>query len=188
MHLLNMVNGGDVAWKQQNTLDFYSFMACNPEHAEVFNSCMTDYSGTENAALAGSYDFSSFGTVADVGGGQGSLLLSILAKTPGAKGMLVDQPEVQQKNETNISLVNVAKIGVNIFAPGGIPAGADVYILKNVVHDHSVEKNVLLLKNIHKALQASSNPNKCVLIMEHIVSAIFDFLYRFFWFFLKNFF
>jgi len=38
------------------------------------------------------------------------------------------------------------------------------------VHDHATEKNIALLKNIHSALKASTNPNKCLLIIENVVS------------------
>lgn len=55
---------------------------------------MTGWSTQVARAIAESHDFSRFQTIVDVGGGYGALLASILLRTPGARGVVFDQPHV----------------------------------------------------------------------------------------------
>ena len=64
----------------------------HPEEQAVFNSAMTSNSRSEAQAVLEAYDFSRFGCVVDVGGGQGLLLKEILLACPAARGILFDQP------------------------------------------------------------------------------------------------
>jgi hypothetical protein len=60
----------------------------------MFNEAMTGKAHGQIAGILASYDFSSFGTIADIGGGRGHLLEAILAAYPNATGVLFDQPHV----------------------------------------------------------------------------------------------
>jgi O-methyltransferase domain len=46
------------------------------------------------AGILSTYDFSTFKTVADIGGGRGHLLQAVLNAAPNATGVLFDQPHV----------------------------------------------------------------------------------------------
>ena len=66
----------------------------------------------------------------DVGGGRGAFLTAILEAHPGMRGVLFDQPHV----------VEGAILGERGEVVGGsffdaVPAGADAYVLKAVLHD-----------------------------------------------------
>ena len=67
-------------------------MARDPEAAAIFDKAMATFAPMTAAAVAAAYDFSHFGTVADVGGGNGALLAGILGANPGLRGLLFDQP------------------------------------------------------------------------------------------------
>jgi hypothetical protein len=72
----------------------FDFLAENPEFAAIFNEDMTSISDMELAPILSAYDFSSFGTIVDVGGGHGRLLAAILGKWPRARGILFDLESV----------------------------------------------------------------------------------------------
>jgi len=58
---------------------------------------MTPWTSKTHSQIAGIlavYDFSSFRTIADVGGGNGHLLQAVLAAVPNANGVLFDLPHV----------------------------------------------------------------------------------------------
>ena len=54
----------------------------NPEERAIFDGAMTGNSRSEAQAALEGYDFSRFGCVVDVGGGQGLLLKEILLAYP----------------------------------------------------------------------------------------------------------
>jgi len=58
---------------------------------------MTEGSARLAAEIVTTYDFSGFGTIVDVGGGQGLLLSAILQAVPAARGILVDVPHVIER-------------------------------------------------------------------------------------------
>jgi hypothetical protein len=48
----------------------------------------------EPPAVAAAYDFSTFNTIVDVGGGTGNLLAAILTRNAGPRGVLFELPRV----------------------------------------------------------------------------------------------
>ena len=56
-------------------MEVYAYLQQNPADAAVFDAAMFSVSGQEAAALRDAYDFSRFGTLVDVGGGRGLVLV-----------------------------------------------------------------------------------------------------------------
>ena len=73
---------------------FWGYVAENPEHSRLFNDAMTGKSHGQAAGILAAYDFSDLDAIADIGGGNGHLLQSILGATPNLKGVLFDLPHV----------------------------------------------------------------------------------------------
>jgi 2,7-dihydroxy-5-methyl-1-naphthoate 7-O-methyltransferase len=75
--------------------------------------------------------------VVDIGGGTGSLLAEILWARPTVQGTLVDQPSTVARSGKIFQAAGVAgrvtAVGQSFFEP--LPAGADLYLLKNVLSD-----------------------------------------------------
>ena len=63
-----------------------------PAEATIFNQAMRDLSTSISPAVAASFDWSRFPVIADIGGGIGSQLSSILDAHPSCRGILFDQP------------------------------------------------------------------------------------------------
>ena len=100
------------------------------------------------------YDFSAFGTVVDVGGGQGSLLSAILRATPAARGILVDLPHVVETARTLVEERGIADrcelVGGSFFE--SVPAGGDAYVLKWIVHDWNDADATRILRTVRAAI------------------------------------
>jgi hypothetical protein len=73
-------------------MTFDDYLEKNPNTSQTLTEVMTSVSQVSNAAIVGSYDFSAFRTVVDVGGGHGSLVSAILKENPELHGILFDLP------------------------------------------------------------------------------------------------
>src|SRR5882672_6052678 len=57
---------------------FWDYFARHPEEGKIFNEAMVAKGQAQMPAVVAGYDFSRFGTIADIGGGRGHLLQAIL--------------------------------------------------------------------------------------------------------------
>lgn len=150
--------------------DFYSYLREDaPEAQEVFNKAMTQVSGLTSDKVAAAIDLGGVGVVADVAGGQGNLLATLLRREPDVKGVLFDLAEVLPSAEDSLR-------------PGGELAGraelvggdctremdveADLYILKNIL-DWPDENSISTLRHI----AAAAKPGARVLVVDSLVDA-----------------
>ena len=68
----------------------FDYIGKHPDLAPVFDAGMTAFHGHETNAMLEAYDFSEVGTLADIGGGNGSLLTAVLRRYPQLRGILFD--------------------------------------------------------------------------------------------------
>jgi len=127
-------------------------LSSSREEAEVFHRAMTNISGMETGLIVDGYDFSGIRRLADVGGGHGFLLASILERNPALRGVLFDLPQVV----AGVPADRFGNCADRIEIESGsfferAPAGCDAYIMKHIIHDWSDEKALTILKNCHKA-------------------------------------
>src|SRR5690242_2657809 len=81
------VRTGEPAFHRTNPgADAFASINLDPEQAAIFDEAMSAFAPQTSAAVAAAYDFSQFGTVADIGGGNGSLLIGILKANPALRG------------------------------------------------------------------------------------------------------
>jgi len=100
--------------------------------------------------------------VVDVGGGNGSLLVALLGRQPGLRGIVFDLPE---------TVVDRASLGDRITFLAGdffdrVPAG-DVYVLSTVLHDWDDERAAAILRTIRR----TAAPDARLVILDAVVSA-----------------
>jgi hypothetical protein len=133
-------------------LGFWDFVARYPERAGVFDEAMT--SGAQGRAndLLAAVDWSSVRLAVDVGGGQGRLLASVLAKQPQVRGIVLDRHEVvtTPAAETAAVVDRLDMRGGDFFA--AIPEGADVYVLSRIVHDWPDRDAITILRTCRAAM------------------------------------
>ena len=105
--------------------------------------------------MLAAYDFSPFATIADIGGGHGNILAAILRGHPAASGILFDQPHVVAAAGPYLVASGVADrcrtVGGDFFTDP-LPAGADAYVLSQILHDWDDERCLTILRQLRRAI------------------------------------
>ena len=126
----------------------------DPEQAAIFDKAMATFAPQTSAAVAAAYDFSAFGKLADIGGGNGALLVGILKANPRLRGVVFDLPDVAERAKENIAAAGIADrcevVAGSFFER--VAAGADAYLLKHVIHDWNDERAAAILRNCRAAM------------------------------------
>jgi hypothetical protein len=152
-HLRHSVLTGEPGFSYVLGMGFFEYVIQHPEAGAWFDRGLANFATMENAAIAGAYDFTPFGRVVDVGGGQGGFLTEILKTNPPVAGTLYDLPQVVQEPAylTAAGLVDRCEIvGGDFFK--SVPTGGDAYILKRILHDWSDEQCVQILRTCRAAM------------------------------------
>lgn len=165
--LMAGVQTGRPSFERGIGLDPFAEFAQNAEASRNFNRAMSEGTLRETPGILGSYDFTQFGTLVDVGGGDGALLGSILSATPGLQGIVFDTAAGAAEAGNRLSglgVVDRCQVVEGDFFES-VPEGADAYIMKSVIHDWDDEKCVTILSNCRQAMKADGK----VLIVEPVV-------------------
>src|SRR5688500_16481765 len=96
------VETGQNAFERIYGIPVFEFLSENPEKGRVFDAAMTSIHGRETGLLLDVYDFSVIGTLADIGGGNGSVLTAVLQRYPQLRGVLFDLAPVIERSRRNI--------------------------------------------------------------------------------------
>jgi O-methyltransferase domain/Dimerisation domain len=166
-NLLHSIKSGESASRFTHGMDAWTYRARNPEEQAVFNSAMTGNSRSEARAVLEAFDFSRFGCVVDVGGGQGLLLKEILLACPATRGILFDQPQVIASAHQVLGSAGLAQRS-QIFAGSffeTVPEGGDVYVMKAILHDWDDRASVDILRTCRRAM----SPAAALVAIERVV-------------------
>jgi hypothetical protein len=153
------VRTGEPAFRKDSPhADPFTQMAQDPAAAANFDKAMAAFAPQTAAAVAAAYDFSGFGTLADVGGGNGALLMGILKANPSLRGIVFEQPHVAERAREHLRAAGFAErcqvLGGSFFE--SVPAGADAYLLKHVIHDWNDERATAILRNVRAAMASNA--------------------------------
>ncbi|HKS27411.1 MAG TPA: methyltransferase [Pyrinomonadaceae bacterium] len=166
-NMMSSLRTGKPAWGAVHGVEVFEYFTANPEHYEIFNRAMTDMSVSTAPSVVEAYDFSGIETLADIAGGHGFLLSQVLKANPKMKGILFDVPPVIKGAGELLEREGVADrvetVTGNFFE--SVPAGADAYMMKHIIHDWNDEDSARILRNINSVLR----PDGRVLIVETIV-------------------
>jgi hypothetical protein len=152
--------------------DPYALMAPSPELTALFDQAMATFAPWRAAAVAAAIDFSAFGKVVDVGGGNGALLIGILKAYPKLAGVVFDQPHAAARARQQIAAAGLADrcevIAGSFF--NEVPRGADGYLISNVLVDWDDERATAILRNCRAAVPRHGQ----VLILEELYPTSVD--------------
>lgn len=165
--LLYSVTTGKKGFDRVFGKPIFDYLAERPEQAALFDAAMVSIHGGETPAMMTAYDFSAVQTLADIGGGNGSVLVAILRKHSQLRGILLDRPDVVARAEQNIVAAGLASrcqaLGGSFFE--SVPGGADAYLMRHIIHDWNDEQSLTILKNIHRAAPAGAK----LLLVEYVI-------------------
>ncbi|MGD9720361.1 MAG: methyltransferase [Pirellulales bacterium] len=167
--LLYSVQTGEPAFEKIYGAPIFDWLSQHPEQAAIFDQAMVAIHGRETAAMLDAYDFSTIRVLADVGGGNGSLLRTVLGRHAQLRGMLCDLPGVIERARPLIAAAGLSDRlqthATNFFA--AIPQGADAYLMRHIIHDWDDDESQRILRNVRQAMPADGR----LLLVESVIPA-----------------
>lgn len=170
--LTHAVRTGEHAYRHIHGVDKWTRLAQHPEAARLFDAAMQSLTQGANGALIAHYPFDRHRWIVDVGGGNGALLMPVLARHPGMRATLFDLPHVAEAARGAIAEAGLADryeaVGGDAFR--SVPSGADAYVLKGVIHDWEDAEATAILRNVRHAMGRQSR----LLLIERILPERID--------------
>lgn len=161
------VRTGDPSFPAVHGQSVWGHFAEHPDEERLFANSMRELSGLMVAWVVGGYPWPEQGVVADVAGGSGPILAAILSARPGLRGKLVEAPGVLAEAEAHLTRAGVRNrvelTEGDIFER--IDAEADVYTLKDILHDWDDERSLQILRTVAAAMR----PGAKLVLIEQIL-------------------
>lgn len=164
--LMRALENGRPGFDQVTGQNAWEHMQAHEDTRTIFNQAMRDLSAAMSPAVATAFDWSRFPVIADIGGGIGAQLSSILDAHPTCRGILFDQPAVVAEAPDN---GRMERVGGNFFDE--VPVRADAYLLRWVLHDWSDDECVRLLTNVREV----ATPDARLMVVESVIPDTPDF-------------
>jgi hypothetical protein len=164
-NLLHCIKSGESAAEYTHGKDAWTYRRQHPEEQAIFNDAMTGNSRSESRAVIEAYDFSRFGCIVDVAGGQGLLLKDILLACPSVRGVLFDQPDViASARQLPTELARRCQFVAGSFFEA-VPPNGDAYLMKAILHDWDDAKSIEILRTCRRAM----SPTAALIVIERVV-------------------
>lgn len=145
----------------------FEYLPAHPELNAIFNEAMAEGSRMAAPGVVAAGDFARFGTVADIGGGTGTLLADVLAAHQHVQGILFDTaagldgaPAVLD----GTGMSDRCRLATGDFFDA-VPQGADAYLLKSIIHDWDDDRSITILRNCRDVMP----PGGTVLVVEPVM-------------------
>lgn len=169
-NLLHSVKTGERA--SEAPLAGMAAFELDAEPAAIFNQAMADITRLVAREVLRAYDFAERRRIVDVGGGHGALIAAILNAHPHIHGVLFDLPRAIEGVRPNLASAGLSDrcelVGGDFF--DSVPANADTYLLKAVIHDWDDERSTIILRNCRRAIPQDGK----LLLIERIMPRRFE--------------
>ncbi len=145
----------------------FEYIGKHPALATAFAAAMTSTTRRAERALVAARAFGEFSLVVDVGGSLGSLVRLLLAEHPNSRGIVFDRPEIAEAASRHwagdADATRLQAIGGSFFDT--VPGGADLYLLKQILHDWQDPQCIAILRNVRTRM----SPGARVAIVEMVL-------------------
>jgi hypothetical protein len=171
-HLEYCVRTGKPAMQQIYGVPIFEYFKQNPEEARIFNDAMSDISMIDSPAVAEAYNFDGIRSVVDIAGGHGLLLATILQRNSHLQGTLFEMPHVLEgarSGPLKPVMERCTLASGDMFS--SVPAGADAYIMKHIIHDWPDDRCVQLLSACRKGVNSGGK----LLVVDNVIQPGNDF-------------
>jgi hypothetical protein len=169
--IVETLRSGQAAFDRTHGVGLFDYLTGHPEQQTIFDNAMTGLAAGTADAILQDYDFSRFGVIADVGGGHGNQLATILAAHPRATGILFDRPQVVEGATAVLRELGVdervRRVPGDLFV--AVPEGADAYLLRACLHDWNDEDCVRILRAVRTAV--GDRRDARLLVIEAVLAA-----------------
>jgi SAM-dependent methyltransferase len=166
--ILDVVRSGKTGTEIAYGMTTMERVRADARRATRFDAAMSERTAAFGPGVAAAYDFSGMRVIADIGGGQGTLLAAILGRHEHLRAILFDVADVADRAGPVLREAGVADrcqiVAGDFFA--GVPEGADGYLLANVLHDWDDRQATQILRVCRRAMR----PGGRVLIAERLIA------------------
>ena len=170
--LPHSVRTGEHAFRHIFGADIWTRLAARPDAAKLFDDAMQSLTQGVNGPLITHYPFGNYKWIVDVGGGNGALLLPVLARHPAMRVTVFDLPHVAEGARLRIAQLGLSDrceaVGGDAFV--AVPSGADAYVLKGVIHDWEDKEAIAILCTCRAAMKSGSK----ILLIERLLPERID--------------
>jgi hypothetical protein len=132
----------------------FAAVYADPARLKGFLRAMTGISRGANMAIAGSFPWDKYKTVADCGTAQGDLIVQVALKNPHLAGIGFDLPEVAPVFEEYVEQNGLAQrvsFRAGSFFTDPLPR-ADVIMMGHILHDWNLEEKKMLIRKAYEAI------------------------------------
>ena len=169
-NLMHAVRTGETPFEAVFGAPLFKYLADHPGAAALFTAGMAARTAEPVSGIVAGYNWGAFEAIVDLGGADGALLTAILAAAPRTRGIVFDLPRVQPAAERRIAETKLQErcrfVGGDFFA--AVPADADAYVLKYVLHDWDDDEVVAILGNVRRVAAAPAR----LLVIEPLLPEI----------------
>jgi hypothetical protein len=140
--------------------DFWEVLQRNPQAGEAMNGAMRSASAAMTPVVTAAYKWNQFPVIADIGGGIGTQLLSILDASASSKGILFDKPHLRTESTSHDRMEIISG---DFFR--SVPKGADAYLLRFILHDWADADVAAILDSLRRAMK----PTARLIVIEAVI-------------------
>ncbi|WP_338600994.1 methyltransferase [Saccharopolyspora sp. SCSIO 74807] len=166
VELLGTVTTGAPAYQSRYGRDFWTDLDAHPQLRRSFDAQMNWRFQVQPAQIAEHFDWTRFGEVLDVGGGNGVVLAAVLRAHPGLRGQVLELPPTAAAAAARFAAAGLddraGAVSGSFFDP--LPASADAYLLSDVLHDWDDEHARKILAGCRRA----AAPGGTVVVIERV--------------------
>ncbi|HEV2813238.1 MAG TPA: methyltransferase [Solirubrobacteraceae bacterium] len=152
------IRTGEPAFPATHGESVWSYFEKHPDEERQFAAGMRRITEVDLPSIVAGYPWPESGTVCDVAGGIGTLLSGVLKARPGLRGVLVDGAGVLAEADPYLKDKGVrGRVELsegNFFE--SVTAKADVYVMKDVLHDWDDERCRTILRTVRRAMPPGS--------------------------------
>ena len=135
--LAETVRSGRSARRSRLGADDFGPLAADPAAAATFDRGLAAVTALQARSLVEAFALDGDERIADLGGGQGELLVAVLDAHPDVQATLVELPHAIDHARARLSTAGLDErvdlVAGDLFAP--LPVTADVVVVKSVLHD-----------------------------------------------------
>ena len=163
------IRDGVVPFEVANGRSFWEALAGDPDAASDFNRFMVEQTEVFAPQLLQACDFSESERVVDVGGGNGALIAQVLVAHPALRATLFDLESGLEGADAYLRGRGVrdrCELAAGSFFDT-VPAGADTYLLKYILHDWDDGRAAEILAVCRRAMR----PGARLVVVDHVLPA-----------------
>ena len=171
--VLPMIHHSKNLWERWSNLTKVVGGHCIKEQSQEtctrsFIGAMQVIAAPQAASIVAKVNPGSARQLLDVGGGPGTYTLAFLQAVPEMRATLFDRPEVieiaraQMKEE---GVANRVSLLSGDYLSDPLPPGHDLAFLSAIIHQHSLQQNSDLYRNVYRSLKAGGR----IIVRDHVL-------------------